>query len=79
NPQAATSDWYTGYTGVAVDQRGRGVATALKAAALWHAYRAGASALTTHNDDGNEPILRANRAFGMQPSLGYWTLTRHDD
>ncbi|MEU8301210.1 GNAT family N-acetyltransferase [Micromonospora sp. NPDC048909] len=78
NPQAGTSDWYTAYTGVAVDQRGRGVATALKAAALWQAHRAGAGAVTTHNDDGNEPILRANRAFGMQPSLGYWSLTRRN-
>ncbi|GAB3957221.1 hypothetical protein GCM10027614_72090 [Micromonospora vulcania] len=75
-PQAGSGDWYTVYTGVAVEQRGRGVAVALKAAALKAAHDAGAGAVTTHNDDGNEPILRANRAFGMQPSVGYWSLTR---
>ncbi|MBB5480128.1 GNAT family N-acetyltransferase [Micromonospora parathelypteridis] len=75
-PQAGSGDWYTVYTGVAVDRRGRGVATALKAAALEQAYRSGATAVTTHNDDGNEPILRANRAFGMLPSVGYWSLLR---
>ncbi|MGI5522340.1 GNAT family N-acetyltransferase [Micromonospora sp. CA-259024] len=75
-PQAGTGDWYTVYTGVAVAWRGRGVATALKAGALDQAYRSGARAVTTHNDDGNEPILRANRAFGMRPSVGYWSLLR---
>ncbi|MEH1164281.1 GNAT family N-acetyltransferase [Micromonospora sp. CPCC 205539] len=75
-PQADSGDWYTVYTGVAVEHRGRGVAMALKAAALLAAYDSGASAVTTHNDDGNEPILRANRAFGMRPSVGYWSLTR---
>ncbi|MFC3505280.1 GNAT family N-acetyltransferase [Micromonospora krabiensis] len=75
-PLAGSGDWYTVYTGVAVAHRGRGVAAALKAAALWAAYRAGATAVTTHNDDTNEPILRANRAFGMRPSVGYWSLTR---
>ncbi|MCG5435706.1 GNAT family N-acetyltransferase [Micromonospora foliorum] len=77
-PQAGSGDWYTVYTGVTVDRRGRGVATALKAAALDQACRSGASAVTTHNDDGNEPILRANRAFGMRPSVGYWSLLRRD-
>ncbi|MFD0786289.1 GNAT family N-acetyltransferase, partial [Micromonospora azadirachtae] len=78
-PQSDGGDWYTVYTGVAVDHRGRGVATALKAAALREAHRRGATAVSTHNDDGNEAILRTNRTFGMQPSVGYWSLARRDD
>ncbi|MEV6377704.1 GNAT family N-acetyltransferase [Micromonospora musae] len=78
-PQSDGGDWYTVYTGVAVDHRGRGVAIALKAAALLETHRRGATAVSTHNDDGNEAILRANRAFGMQPSVGYWSLARRDD
>ncbi|MEV4628963.1 GNAT family N-acetyltransferase [Micromonospora sp. NPDC049523] len=72
-------DWYTVYTGVDVAHRGRGVASALKTAALRQAYEAGAVAVTTHNDETNEPILRANRALGMAPSLGYWSLVRTFD
>ncbi|MFK3981107.1 GNAT family N-acetyltransferase [Micromonospora sp. NPDC050397] len=74
--QVGTDDWYTVYTGVDVNHRGRGVATALKTAALRYAYDAGATAVTTHNDDTNEPILRANRALGMTPTTGYWSLVQ---
>lgn len=74
--QLGTGDWYTVYTGVDVAHRGRGVATALKTAALRYAYDAGATAVTTHNDDTNEPILRANRALGMTPTTGYWSLVQ---
>ncbi|MFI6761727.1 GNAT family N-acetyltransferase [Micromonospora sp. NPDC050417] len=77
--QVGTGDWYTVYTGVEVAHRGAGVASALKTAALRYAYDVGAVALTTHNDDTNEPILRLNRALGMVPSVGYWSLARTPD
>ncbi|RKR92162.1 acetyltransferase (GNAT) family protein [Micromonospora pisi] len=77
--QVGTGDWYTVYTGVEVARRGAGVASALKTAALRYAYDVGAVALTTHNDDTNEPILRLNRALGMAPSVGYWSLAGTPD
>ncbi|MEU8080776.1 GNAT family N-acetyltransferase [Catellatospora citrea] len=75
-PQAGIRDWYTIFTGVVVGHRGRGMAGALKAAALLHAHRGGAAALVTHNADTNEAILRTNRRAGMQPNVGYWSLVR---
>jgi mycothiol synthase len=76
SPQAGTDEWYTNFTGVDANLRGRGVALALKTVALSIAAVAGASAMTTHNDDVNQPIQRLNKALGMTRSVGYWGLTR---
>ncbi|WP_446040247.1 GNAT family N-acetyltransferase [Streptomyces sp. SID1121] len=75
-PQAASDTWYTIFTGVDARYRGRGIAAAVKSAALLHAYRAGAGAVITHNDETNEPILRLNDSLGMKPALGVWGLVR---
>lgn len=75
-PQAGTDVWYTVFTGVDVAYRRRGIATAVKAAALLYAYRAGAVAVVTHNDETNRAILRLNQSLGMRPTLGYWGLVR---
>jgi mycothiol synthase len=68
--------WYVRFTGTDPDFRGQGVAAAVKAASLLSAHRAGALSVTTHNDESNTPIIRANKALGMVPDVGYWSLSR---
>ncbi len=70
------SDLYVRFTGTDPDFRARGVATAVKTASLLHAHRSGAERLTTHNDSSNTAIIRANKALGMVPDVGYWSFTR---
>jgi GNAT superfamily N-acetyltransferase len=68
--------WYVRFTGTDPDFRGQGVAAAVKAASLSGAHAAGAQSVTTHNDESNTPIIRANQALGMVPDVGYWSLSR---
>ncbi|MFM7551865.1 MAG: N-acetyltransferase family protein [Actinomycetota bacterium] len=53
-------------TGVAAAWRGRGVASALKRAALAWALEQGAERMTTENAPGNAPMLAINRRFGYR-------------
>jgi GNAT superfamily N-acetyltransferase len=76
SPQDDSDLWYTNYTGTDADHRNRGVALALKVAALSIACREGAAAVTTHNDDRNSPIQRLNKAIGMAGSIGYWGMVK---
>jgi GNAT superfamily N-acetyltransferase len=55
-------------TGVTADWRGRGVASALKRAALGWALARGAERMTTENAEGNEPMLAINRRLGYRPT-----------
>lgn len=75
-PDSRENSWYVRFTGTDPDHRGRGVAAAVKAVSLLHAGRAGVDAVTTHNDESNSPIIRANEALGMRPDVGYWSLSR---
>jgi GNAT superfamily N-acetyltransferase len=56
----------TFFTGVLPEARGRGIATALKAAQALTMADLGIVALYTQNMDGNEPILAANRTLGFR-------------
>jgi GNAT superfamily N-acetyltransferase len=76
-PQHDDNSWYTRFTGTDPVYRGRGIATALKTAALVAAHRGGASAVTTHNGEGNRKMRSLNEALAMKPDLGYWALSRH--
>jgi GNAT superfamily N-acetyltransferase len=60
----------TFFTGVSAEARGRGVATALKAAQALSMADRGKVALYTQNMDDNEPILAANRALGFRRDSG---------
>ncbi|MET9482003.1 GNAT family N-acetyltransferase [Streptomyces sp. NPDC006638] len=75
-PRTDANSWHVAFTGTDPDHRGRGVATAVKAASLLYACRAGVESVTTHNDESNEHIIRVNASLGMVPDVGYWTLTR---
>jgi RimJ/RimL family protein N-acetyltransferase len=68
--------WYVRFTGTDPDFRGQGLAAAVKVASLLTAHRAGAQSVTTHNDESNTAIIRANKALGMVPDVGYWSLSR---
>jgi len=63
NPERAS----TGYTGVARAYRGRGVASALKEAAVRWASDHGIQYIYTGNDLTNAPMLAINRKLGFQP------------
>jgi mycothiol synthase len=57
-------------TGVKRAWRGRGVASALKAAQIVWARENGFEQLCTRNDERNEPIRRLNERFGYRPAPG---------
>ena len=59
----------TFFTGVVVLERGRGVATALKAEHARRLQEQGWSELSTWNMEQNLPILVANDRLGLQPVL----------
>jgi GNAT superfamily N-acetyltransferase len=63
NPKRAS----TGYTGVARAYRGRGVASALKSAAVRWAAANGIQYIYTGNDLTNAPMLAINSKLGFQP------------
>jgi L-amino acid N-acyltransferase YncA len=56
-------------TGVRRDRRGRGLAHAVKVAALRRARAAGLRTMLTSNDLENEPMLAVNRKLGFEPSV----------
>jgi GNAT superfamily N-acetyltransferase len=58
---------HTAFTGTAARWRRRGVARALKAAALRRARDAGLRVMLTANDAANVPMLRLNQWFGYAP------------
>jgi GNAT superfamily N-acetyltransferase len=65
-PGAPTVAWHH-MTGIARDWRGRGLATALKAATIRWAKGAGLEALEGANDIDNAPMRAVNRRLGYQP------------
>jgi mycothiol synthase len=66
---------YHGMTAVARAARGRGVASALKRAAiLWTRDQPGLRALRTSNEERNAPMLAINRKLGYQPRPAMLTL-----
>lgn len=60
----------TMFTGVERDHRGRGLATALKAAQALAMRDAGWRTVVTQNMQGNDAILASNRRLGFRPSGG---------
>src|SRR2546423_3021639 len=59
-------DGYTWMTGVVRDYRGRGLATAIKGAALSRATANGLRAMLTSNDDPNKAMREVNAKLGYQ-------------
>ena len=55
----------TGLTGVRREQRGRGVATAMKLRAIAYAKRIGASVIHTSNESNNRAMLGINERLGF--------------
>ncbi|ACO46992.1 GNAT family N-acetyltransferase [Deinococcus deserti] len=61
----ASPDLLTGLTGVSRDWRGKGVATALKVAAIRAARTLGAALIRTDNASDNAPMLAVNDRLGF--------------
>lgn len=68
--------FYTDFTCVHRDYRGRGVALALKVLAIRMAKAAGAPFMRTNNDSRNAPMLAVNRKLGYVPAPGLYGLRK---
>jgi GNAT superfamily N-acetyltransferase len=71
-----TGGMYHGFTGVAREYRGRGLALATKLVAMEAARGRGVPYLRTNNHSSNERMLKVNRRLGYVPEPGFFTLTR---
>ncbi|MDQ6771947.1 MAG: GNAT family N-acetyltransferase [Candidatus Dormibacteraeota bacterium] len=67
---------YNSFTGVIPAARGRGVATALKVAAIQDARRRGMAWLTATNNVRNASMLAINEALGYRRLKGVWIMRR---
>lgn len=67
---------YHQFTGVRRPWRGRGLATAVKVAALLWAREQGVPRLATHNDSANARMLAVNRKLGYVPEPGLFILRK---
>jgi GNAT superfamily N-acetyltransferase len=67
---------YTGFTGVARDCRGRGVALGLKLHSFRVARQFGLLTMKTNNHADNEPILAVNRKLGYVKTAGFYGLRK---
>jgi GNAT superfamily N-acetyltransferase len=67
---------YNAFTGVRRGYRGRGLAQAMKVNAAEYARGRGATAIRTHNDSTNAPMLAVNRKLGYRPEPGYFKMVR---
>lgn len=68
--------YFTGFTGIEREYRGRGIALALKVVALVHAQSVGATVIYTSNHSVNAPMLAVNRKLGYEPEPGAFTLAK---
>jgi GNAT superfamily N-acetyltransferase len=66
----------TDFTGVAQNERGRGIARALKLETLAQAIELGVKAVRTVNDRENAPILHLNEDFGYEEVPGWLQLAK---
>jgi len=67
----AAGDVWTGYTAVAREYRGRGVARALKLETIGQAIELGIQLVKTDNDVENLAILHINESLGYEPMPGF--------
>jgi GNAT superfamily N-acetyltransferase len=75
--QRAGGLWlYNAFTGVRRSYRGRGLAQAIKVEAAAYARSRSATAIRTHNDSTNAPMLAVNRKLGYRPQPGYFKMVR---
>lgn len=68
--------FFTGFTGVEREYRGRGLALATKVVALEYARSAGAREIFTSNHSVNAPMLAVNRKLGYVPEPGWFQLAK---
>ncbi|MDB4895601.1 MAG: family N-acetyltransferase, partial [Firmicutes bacterium] len=75
-PEAEGGGMYTCLTSVHPDDRGRGLALALKLLSVEVARRYGAPLMRTNNDSLNGPMLAVNRKLGYRPDPGFYRMRK---
>lgn len=68
--------YFTGFTGVEREYRGRGLGLAVKVASLQYAGSVGARVIYTDNHSVNAPMLAVNRKLGYVPEPGSFHLAK---
>ncbi|HYF80950.1 MAG TPA: GNAT family N-acetyltransferase [Symbiobacteriaceae bacterium] len=68
--------YFTGFTGIEREYRGRGIALALKVVSLEYARSIGAREIFTSNHSVNAPMLAINRKLGYLPEPGSFNLAK---
>ena len=68
--------FFTGFTGIEREYRGRGIALALKVVSLEYARSIGAREIFTSNHSVNAPMLAVNRKLGYLPEPGSFNLVK---
>jgi len=68
--------YFTGFTGIEREYRGRGIALALKIVSLEYARSIGAREIFTSNHSVNAPMLAINRKLGYLPEPGSFNLAK---
>jgi GNAT superfamily N-acetyltransferase len=68
--------YFTGFTGIEREYRGRGIALALKVVALQYARSVGAREIYTSNHSVNAPMLAINRKLGYESEPGFFSLAK---
>jgi GNAT superfamily N-acetyltransferase len=76
NRNVTDGSFYTDFTCVHREYRGRGVALALKVLAVRMAKAAGSPYMRTNNDSRNGPMLAVNRKLGYTPVPGFYGLRK---
>jgi len=69
-PRAEGQSAVIDYTGVLKEHRGKGIAFAVKLAAMLEGMRAGVKRIRTHNDPDNPVILHLNKKMGFRDVPG---------
>lgn len=68
--------FYTNYTGVRKDYRGRGIAKALKLISIQASIKEGAHTMTTDSEEHNGPMQHINRSLGYRPGKGHYRIIK---
>lgn len=69
-------EFYTNYTGVRKEFRGRGIAKALKLISITTAINKGAHTMTTDSEENNAPMQNINRSLGYVPGKGHYRIIK---
>jgi GNAT superfamily N-acetyltransferase len=76
---AEEGEMFTGFTGVVPEERGKGLAYAVKVKGIEYCLSQGGKRIKTENDTRNQPMLAVNRKLGFEPQDGELVYVRELD